>query len=130
VQQALDEAARLAQRIYPPLLEPGGLGPALRAAAAGAGARAAVDVTAGVACPPEVAAAICQCWLEALERADGETRVTITVRDEDGAVAFEVVGDGPWSDGALEPLRDRVEALGGRLTGDGAHVSGRVPRAE
>src|SRR6476469_4046720 len=34
VQQALDETARLAQRIYPPLLEAGGLAVALRSAAA------------------------------------------------------------------------------------------------
>ncbi len=39
VQQALDETAQLAQRIYPPLLEAGGLAAALRAAAGSAGVR-------------------------------------------------------------------------------------------
>ena len=51
VQQALDEAAQLAQRIYPPLLEAGGLAAALRTAALSAGSSVSVEVTAGSALP-------------------------------------------------------------------------------
>ena len=47
VQQALDETAQLAQRIYPPLLEAGGLAAALRAAAASAGVRASARGRSG-----------------------------------------------------------------------------------
>ena len=39
VQRAIEKTARLAQRIYPPLLETGGLGAALRAAAVATGVR-------------------------------------------------------------------------------------------
>jgi signal transduction histidine kinase len=58
VQQALDETAQLAQRIYPPLLEAGGLAAALRSAVVSAGIRASLDVTGGASYPPEVAGAI------------------------------------------------------------------------
>ena len=47
VQQALGETARLAQRIYPGLLEARGLAVALRAVATSAGAPASVEVAAG-----------------------------------------------------------------------------------
>ena len=74
VQQALDETALLAQRIYPPLLEAGGLAAALRSAAVTAGVPASVDVAAGSNYPPEVARTVYMCWLEALEQPSGETR--------------------------------------------------------
>ena len=67
VQQALDETAQLAQRIYPALLNAGGLAAALRSAAAGAGIRVSVDVPAGANYPPEVAARVYFCCLEAFE---------------------------------------------------------------
>ena len=80
MQQALDETAQLAQRIYPPLLETGGLAVALRAAAVSAGVRVTLDVPAGASYPPEVAGTIYWCCLAALERAE---RATVTVRDEE-----------------------------------------------
>jgi signal transduction histidine kinase len=128
VQHAVDDAARLAQRIRAPRPELGGLAAVLRAVAASAGARASVDVSAGSTYPPEVVQTIYACWLDALEDA-GETAVAIAVHEEDGAVTFEVVRtDGP----SLDALRDRVEALGGRLevrpAPEGAvTVSGRLP---
>lgn len=132
VQQALDEAAQLAQRIYPPLLGAGGLAAALRSAAGGAGVRATLAVAAGTRYPPEVAGAVYWCCLEALEHAGAGARATVTVRDEEEAVAFEVVEDGSRSDGGLDHLRDRVEALGGWLTirsepGGSTCVSGSIP---
>ena len=140
VQQALDEAAQLAQRIYPALLEGRGFAAALRSAAAGAGIPASVDVPAGATYPPEVAWTVYLCCLEALEHAGAGARAAVTVRDEEGALAFEVVEDGvarsagaaARSDAGLDRLRDRVEALGGRLTirsepGRGTRVSGSLP---
>ena len=132
VQQALDEAAQLAQRIYPPLLDTGGLAAALRSAALSVGIRASLEVAAGTRYPPEVAAAVYWCCLEALERAGAGARATVTVRDEEGAVTFEVVEDGSPSDAGHDRLRDRVEALGGRVTirsepGRGTRVSGSLP---
>jgi signal transduction histidine kinase len=131
VQEALDETAQLAERIYPPLLEPRGLAAALRSAAAKAGVVASVEVEAGTTFPPEIVAAIHACWRGALESAGAE-RASITVRDDGGAVDVEIVeGDGQSGSG-LERLRDRVEALGGRLTtttepGPGVRISCSLP---
>jgi signal transduction histidine kinase len=122
VQQALEEAAQLAQRIHPPLLETGGLAAALRAAASSAGVTASVEVSASASYPPEVVTTVYLCWLEAL-RAPPAGRLTIAVRDADGALAFEI-GCSALSDG----LRDRVEALGGELVSSGTGVSVSVPR--
>jgi signal transduction histidine kinase len=135
VQQALDETGRLAQRIYPPLLEAGGLAAALRSAAVSAGVRVSLDVPVGASYPREIAAAVYWCCLAVLEHAGTGTRATVTVRDEQGAVAFEVVEDGSGSAAGLDRLRDRVEALGGRLTirsepGGGTSVSGSLPLSE
>ena len=135
VQRALDESAQLAQRIYPPLIAAGGLAAALRSAAGAAGIRASLEVTTGASFPPEVAGTVYWCCLEALEHAGPGARATVTVRDEDGAVAFEVVEDGSRSGAGLDRLRDRVEALGGRLTirsepGRGTRVAGSLPLSE
>jgi signal transduction histidine kinase len=56
------------------------------------------------------------CWLAALASATRETRVTISVREGEDAIAFEVTGIASGSDADLDRVRDRVEALGGQLT--------------
>jgi signal transduction histidine kinase len=139
VQQALDETARLAQRVFPPLLEAGGLAAALRSAVVSAGIPASVEVAAGSTYPPEIARTVYWCWLEALERAGGQGRATVTVREEEGVLTFELVQEGArptaapdGSDARLDRLRDRVDALGGRLTvesdaGHGTRVYGSLP---
>jgi signal transduction histidine kinase len=132
IDEALEETKQLAQRIYPPLLEAGGLVVALRAAAMSAGVRASLVIPAGQCYPPEVAGTVYWCWLEALEHARAGARATVTVRDEEGSVAFEMVGVSPRSGSGLDRLRDRVEALGGRLTirsepGGTTRVSGSLP---
>ena len=132
VQQALDEAAQLAQRIYAPLLESGGLAATLRSAAVSAGIPASVEVAVGSSHPLEVVRTVYMCWLEALEHGAGETRATITVREDEGALTFEVAQDGAHEDAGLVRLRDRVEALGGRLSirsepGHRVRVSGSLP---
>ena len=85
VQQAMDETAQLAQRIYPPLLEAGGLAAALRAAAASAGVRPH-DRGRGerAATRPRSRERSYFCWLEVLEHA-GAGRATrrSRVRDEE-----------------------------------------------
>jgi len=137
VQQALDETGKLAHRIYPPLLEAGGLAAALRAAAVSTGVRTRIEVTAAAGYSNEVAGAVYFCCLEVLERAGDGARATVTVRDEEGALVFEVVEEGAGSaatasGSVLDRLRDRVEALGGQLTiqaepGHGIRVSGSLP---
>jgi signal transduction histidine kinase len=134
-QQALDETAKLAHRIYPPLLGAGGLAAALRSAAVSANVPTRIDVEAHAAYPPEVAGAVYFCCLEVLERAAAGARAAVTVRDEEGPLAFEVVADRTDSDAELDRLCDRVEALGGRLTirsepGRGTRVAGSIPLSE
>ena len=84
---------QLAQRIYPPLLEAGGLTAALRSAAASIGVPSSIDVDAGDALPARVAGTVYLCCLEALEHADagsaGDDHGARRRRDE---LAFEVVG--------------------------------------
>ena len=123
VQQALEDTARLAERIYPPLLEIGGLAAALRAAALSAGITVSVEVSVSSTFPPEVARTVYFCWLDALDRARDGGKAAVAVREQDDALTFELVEEGaslmaaahgstPWLDG----MRDRVEALGGQLT--------------
>ena len=132
VQHAVDEAALLAQRIYPATLEAGGLAVLLRSAASNAGGDASVDVAAGSDVPAEVAVTVYLCWLDALGRAGGERRATIKVRESEDALDFDVLADGAHSGGSPGWLQDRVEALGGcvaitRRTGGGVSVSGSLP---
>ena len=130
LRRAADEAARLAQQIYLPPLQQGGLAAALRFATVNAGVQAAVDVSAGSSYPPEVVQTIHLCWLDALEKSAGEAR--IVVQDTGEELAFEIVRD--RASGLLDHLRPRVEALGGRLTvtpeGSRARVTGALPVSE
>jgi hypothetical protein len=127
VQQAVDEAARLAQRIYPATLELGGFAALLRSVAVSAGVPAVVEVDADPSCPPEVAMTVYLCWLALL----GTGGASIRVRELENALDFELVGQ-TGADAELERLRDRVESLGGRLTiepepGGGTRLSGSMP---
>ena len=122
VQQALEEAAQLALRIHPPLLETGGLAAALRAAASSAGVTSSVEVDTSASYPPEVVTTVYLCWLEALQAPVG--RVTIVVRDAEGGLSFELGG----SDLRPERVRDRVEALGGELESSDTRLAGFLPR--
>jgi signal transduction histidine kinase len=130
-QRAMEQARTLAERIYPPLLESGGLGVALRSAAAGAEVPIRVEIAGDPVYPTEVAGTVYFCCLQVLERVAIGGTVSIMVRNEGGTVAFEVVANGV---AAMErfAMRDRVEAHGGRLTmesgsGDQTRVAGSLP---
>jgi signal transduction histidine kinase len=113
VHEALAETTRLAQRLYPPL-DVVDLAATLRSAAAAAGVRVSVDLDLEVEAsyPRGVMEVIYLCWLETLEHAGGKRHAAIRVRNQD-ALTFEILVDGQV---ALEQSRDRVEALGGRLS--------------
>jgi signal transduction histidine kinase len=123
VQQALEHLRALSERIYPPLLEAGGLRVALRTAAANAGVRARVEVAVGAACPAELAVTVYLCWVEALERIGDGASATIAVRDQDETLVFEISADVA----GLDTVKDRVEALGGCLTIASGRVAGSLP---
>lgn len=132
VQQALEETALLAQRIYPATLELDGLAALLRSAAVNAGVPADVEVAAGSSYPPEVTMTVYVCFLAVLARGSDERPVTIRVGEGENALSFELVGSTAASDDDLDLLQDRVEALGGRLTIEaepdgGIRLSGSLP---
>jgi signal transduction histidine kinase len=114
VHETLTETTQLAQRLYPPL-DVVDLAATLRSAATAAGVRASVDLDLDVEAsyPRGVMETIYLCWLETLEQAGGKRHAAIEVRHHADALTFEIVADGQV---ALGPLRDRVEALGGRLS--------------
>jgi len=128
--RALTEMQELANRIFPPLLEAGGLVAELRAAASRAGVQARIDVEADPSPPPEIAGAVYVCALDAFERAPAGTSVVVNVRAEEEELAFEIRVDGDLGSDRRAP-HDRVESLGGRVTitagGDGTTVAGSLP---
>jgi signal transduction histidine kinase len=112
--RTIEDARSIASRIHPPLLDTGGLAPALRVAAANAGVRTRIDVPAGaIADPSELARMVYFCCVDVFERVAPGTTVTVTVRT-DPTTGFEITGEGGFDPGAL-PARDRIEALGCRL---------------
>lgn len=132
--EALEALRVLSHRIHPPLLQAGGLRAALRTTAAMLGVPTDVQVPVGVTLPAELAGAVYFSCADVLEHVGESAKVAITVRQEEGAVVFEIVADGSdaaTADAGLTPLRDRLEALGGRLTVDSepgrTGITGRLP---
>ena len=124
VREALDQATQLAQMVYPPLLEAGGFTSALRSAAESAGVTALVDVRAGAGYSPQITAAVYWFCVEALSSASRGSQATISVLDTNGALTFEVTVAGPHPESRLDRLRDRIEALDGRVSVDDGHDGG------
>jgi signal transduction histidine kinase len=115
--RALTDMQELAKRVFPPLLDVGGLVAELRAAASRAGVQTQIDVDVDVVMtsPPEIVGAVYFCALDAFERALDGTPVIVSVRGEAGALAFEINADSDLGSDRRAP-HDRVEALGGQLT--------------
>lgn len=139
---ALEDLRDLARGIYPPLLADEGLPAAIDAQAR----RSAVPVTIhpdGVGrYPQDVEATVYFCVLEALQNVAkyaGAASATISLREDDGALTFNVSDDGVGFDASvarrgtgLRGMVDRVEAVGGSLhvasaPGIGTSVSGTIP---
>ena len=132
VQEALEETRTLADRIYPPLLEAGGLSVALRCR--GGGRRRPhpdrhLDRRERVRwrSPASSISAASTCSSAQTQGRPWRSPCGTT----EGTLAFEVVAD--CDVGADLPSRDRVEALGGRLTirrePDHQTQRGRLPAA-
>jgi signal transduction histidine kinase len=138
-----DDLRELSHGIYPVALTDGGLGEALRGVV-WTSPMAIRVVDAGIGrCPEAVETAIYFCSLEAIQNAikhaGADAHVTVTMAREPGGVRFEVADDGVGmrlpvrGDGiGLRCMRDRIEAVGGRLEiisaqGMGTRVRGRVP---
>jgi signal transduction histidine kinase len=113
--RALTEMQELATRVFPALLEAGGLVVELRAAASRAGVQARLAADVHVTVSPEIVGAVYFCALDVFERAPAGTPVVVSVRGEAGALAFEIDADGDLGSERRAP-HDRVEALGGQVT--------------
>lgn len=123
--EILEETRTLAHRIYPPLLESGGLVAALRTVAAQRHVRTSIDVEPGGTYPLEIAGAVYFCCLDVFDRLSAGASTAVSVRRDDSTLAFEIVADNV-SDAEELLLRDRVDALGGRVsitTGAGRRLS-------
>jgi signal transduction histidine kinase len=126
VREALTETTALAQEIYPPLLEGRGFTISLRSAAESAGVTVLVDVPAGADYPPEIGAAVYWSCVEALSSLTPGSQATVSVRDAEGTLTFEVVVAGRHPTARLDRLRDRIEALDGRLSVENDDLGTRV----
>jgi signal transduction histidine kinase len=129
---ALTEMTELAQKVYPSLLEDRGFAAALRSAAESAGVTVVVDVRAGARYPPEVTAAVYWSCVDAMSSASRGSQAMVTVLAADDGLTFEVGIAGRHPEGRLLLLRDRIEALDGRVSVDegpdgGSRVHGWLP---
>lgn len=144
VKDTIQELRDLAHGIYPPLLMDAGLAEALRAAANRSPLAVSVDAEGIGRYPSDLEAAVYFCCLEALQNAAKhapDANVTIHLREEDGAVRFDVADDGPGFDVATATaghgyvnMSDRLGAIGGAVEwrsapGEGATISGSIPLA-
>jgi signal transduction histidine kinase len=141
--EAIEDVRSLAHGVYPALLTQRGLRDALRDAAVRSPVPVRIEVGGIGRYSPEVESAVYFCCLEAMQNAVkhgvGATLITIALSDE-GRLRFEVADDGTGFDAAATPsgaglanMRDRLAAVGGRLTvrsqiGAGTRVIGVVPR--
>ncbi|MCA1727623.1 MAG: sensor histidine kinase [Actinobacteria bacterium] len=140
--EALETLRNLARGIYPPLLAEGGLLAALTAQARKVGVPTAIEADGIGRYPSEVEAAVYFCCLEALQNVAKYSRagsVTVSLGESGGGLGFTVADDGIGFDPGdvrpgigLQNMKDRVEALGGRLdlvssSGKGTRVAGWVP---
>ncbi len=120
---ALDELRALARGLHPPILTEQGLGPALDTLARRAAIPVDVDVVPAGRMPAAVETAAYYVAAEGLANVvkhAGATHVRIAVGRSNGRAVVEVADDGSGLADAggsgLRGLRDRVEALDGRLT--------------
>jgi signal transduction histidine kinase len=139
---ALENLRDLARGIYPPLLADQGLLVALEAQARKAALPVEVEGEGIGRYPQEVEAAVYFCCLEALQNVAkyaNASSARVHLADRGGSITFEVADDGTGFDPGRTPLgtglqgmKDRLEALGGKLEirsrpGSGTTVTGRVP---
>jgi signal transduction histidine kinase len=139
---ALEDLRALARGVYPSLLSDRGLLDALRGVVAESPLPVHLGARGLTRQPPEIETSVYFACLEAVQNAikhaAGATGLWVTLR-QSHALHFEVRDDGagfrpPAGDfnGGLRNMRDRIEAVGGRLTvdsapGHGTRIRGMVP---
>jgi signal transduction histidine kinase len=119
VQEALDGVRALAQGVYPPILPVRGLADALRTIPA------PVEATAVGRYPLEVEETVYFCCLELLRHASASA--TVRLWQTEGTLCFAITGDIVVDGDHLAVVRDRLAALGGRLTTSAGDARGMIP---
>jgi signal transduction histidine kinase len=142
VEAALAEVREVAHGLYPPVLAAAGLPTALRRFHEYATSLQEVDAEGVGRYPPEIESAVYYCCSEAIQNATKHggrsVHVSVSLAEEEGHLTFRVVDDGPGftpgevSGLGLQNMKDRLGALGGRLTiatqpGSGTTITGQVP---
>ncbi len=140
--QALENLRDLARGIYPPLLADQGLGAALTAQARKGVVPTTVEADGVGRYPREVESTVYFCTLEALNNAAkyaDASSIRVSVAQTDGHLTFSIDDDGRGFDPdrtaggtGLQGMRDRLDAVGGRLRiettpGGGVRIIGRLP---
>jgi signal transduction histidine kinase len=139
---AIDALRSVAHGVYPAVLSDRGLEDALRSAVIASPLPVRLEARGVGRHPPEIETAVYFTCLEALQNAlkhaQGASGVWVTLR-QNRTLKLEVADDGPGfvppspiGDGGLRNMRDRLEAIGGRLTidaapGQGTRIRGTVP---
>jgi signal transduction histidine kinase len=124
LEDVLDELRELSRGIHPAMLSRGGLGPALKTLARRAPIPVEVDVRVPARLPEPIEVATYYVVAEALTNVakHGQASVVvIEVEALDGAIRVSVCDDGvggadPSRGSGLLGLRDRIDALGARMT--------------
>lgn len=143
VDHTLEDLRALAHGVYPSLLTDRGLADALRSVLTESPLSTHLETRGVTRQPPEVETAVYFTCVEAVQNAskhaNGATSLWVTLRQERGALRFEVRDDGlgfepPIGEleGGLRNMRDRMEAIGGRVTidsaiGHGTRIRGVAP---
>jgi two-component system, NarL family, sensor kinase len=142
VQETLEEIRRVARGIYPQLVESESVVTAIRTRALGCPVPVDVSAANVGAYPPDVQAAVYFAAVEAITNAvayAGPGRIEVGITDTGDEIVVAVTDDGsgfdPGSTGegvGLTNIRDRVEALGGKLMvrsalGAGTTIEARIP---
>jgi signal transduction histidine kinase len=139
---AVDGLRELSQGIHPAELTAGGLSPALKALGRRSAVRVELDVPFEDRLPDQVEVAAYYTVSEALTNASkhaNATRVRVCLSIEDDVLLLSIRDDGvggadPRRGSGLTGLRDRIEALGGRIqiesqTGSGTVIEVEIPIA-
>jgi signal transduction histidine kinase len=140
--EAVQSLRELARGIYPPLLAEGGLFVALQAQARKSSVPVTIEFGEVARYLPETESAVYFCCLEALQnigKSAQASQASIHLHARRGVLAFTVEDDGCGFDpkhvregSGLQNMRDRIEALGGKLDivsapGKGTRICGEVP---
>ena len=139
---AVNELRDLSRGIHPAILTEGGLSPALKALGRRSDVRVKLDIGFEHRLPDQVEVAAYYTVSEALTNASkhaNATRVWVSLRVEDDMLLLSIRDDGVGGADAtrgsgLTGLRDRIEALGGRIqiespSGSGTLIEVEIPIA-